>query len=65
MFMGEAARFTILGSGFGLYGYLPALLDLGHMVTLPTRYQAVVAGRPELSRFMSRVAEAGRRHRGA
>jgi predicted dehydrogenase len=54
-FMGEAARFTILGSGFGLYGYLPALLELGHRVALPIRYQSVVGGRQELSQFMPRV----------
>jgi hypothetical protein len=23
--------FTILGSGFGLYGYLPALLEIGNL----------------------------------
>jgi predicted dehydrogenase len=53
--MGEAARFTILGSGFGLYGYLPALLELGHRVALPIRYQSVVSGRAELSQFVPRV----------
>lgn len=54
-FMDEAARFTILGSGFGLYGYLPALFELGHRVALPIRYQPVVGGRQDLSQFMSRV----------
>ncbi|MBU6463642.1 MAG: hypothetical protein KGK01_14985 [Bradyrhizobium sp.] len=53
--MGEAARFTVLGSGFGLYGYLPALLELGQRVTLPMRYQSVLAIRPELSKFIPRV----------
>jgi predicted dehydrogenase len=53
--MHEAARFTILGSGFGLYGYLPALLDLGHRVALPTRYRSVIGARSELSQFMPRV----------
>jgi predicted dehydrogenase len=53
--MDEAARFTIFGSGFGLYGYLPALLELGHRVALPIRYQSVVGGRRELSRFVPQV----------
>jgi predicted dehydrogenase len=44
-------RFTILGSGFGLYGYLPALLGLGHKVALPERYRPVVDARQELSQF--------------
>lgn len=53
--MHEAARFTILGSGFGLYGYLPALLGLGKSVVLPKRYQPVVGGRSELSQFTASV----------
>jgi predicted dehydrogenase len=45
-------RFTILGSGFGLYGYLPALLGLGHKIALPERYRSVVGARQELSQFI-------------
>ena len=48
-------RFTILGSGFGLYGYLPALLGLGHKIALPERYRSVVGTRQELSQFVPRV----------
>lgn len=41
--------FTIVGSGFGLYGYLPALVEaFGEPVLLPRAYEARVAGRPEL-----------------
>jgi predicted dehydrogenase len=40
---------AILGSGFGLYGYLPALQGERCRVVLPERYRAVVAGRAELS----------------
>jgi len=40
---------AILGSGFGLYGYLPALRDEQCRVVLPERYRAVVEGRAELS----------------
>jgi predicted dehydrogenase len=53
--MHEAARFTILGSGFGLYGYLPALLNLGRAVALPQRYKPVLGGRSELLQFMPSV----------
>lgn len=48
--------FAILGSGFGLYGYLPALVDVCHQrVVLPERYRGRLAQRPELSRFIGRV----------
>lgn len=42
---------AILGSGFGLYGYLPALQALPCRVVLPERYRAAVEGRAELSGF--------------
>ena len=44
----EPMRFGILGGGFGLYGYLPALLQEGHEVVLPERYRAVLEGRADL-----------------
>ena len=40
---------AILGAGFGLYGYLPALSELPCRVLLPERYRAIVQGRTELS----------------
>lgn len=40
---------AILGAGFGLYGYLPALSELPCRILLPERYRAVVQGRTELS----------------
>lgn len=47
---------AILGSGFGLYGYLPALLEAGaERVALPVRYQAKFSLRPELARFSHAV----------
>ena len=40
---------TILGSGFGLYGYLPALVDVGvEKIILPLRYQEKFTLRSEL-----------------
>ncbi|MBN1396056.1 MAG: hypothetical protein JW959_13620 [Pirellulales bacterium] len=48
--------FAILGSGFGLYGYLPALVDgCGQPVVLPERYRDRFNKRSELARFASNV----------
>ena len=41
--------FAIVGSGFGLYGYLPAVVEaLGEVVLLPAAYRAKVEARHEL-----------------
>jgi predicted dehydrogenase len=48
--------FTIVGSGFGLYGYLPALIEsLGGPVLLPMAYQDKVSARPELARYRDAI----------
>jgi predicted dehydrogenase len=47
--------FTILGSGFGLYGYLPALVELGVSVALPVRYRSTLETRPELTQYLPKV----------
>lgn len=47
--------FAILGSGFGLYGYLPALIELGENVVLPQAYKEKVMARPELYVLASRI----------
>lgn len=48
--------FAILGSGFGLYGYLPALVDgCGQLIVLPERYRSRYQVRSELVRFSSAV----------
>lgn len=47
---------AILGSGFGLYGYLPALVDgCAQRIVLPERYRSRFGGRPELARFANNV----------
>ncbi len=46
---------AILGSGFGLYGYLPAMVQKGHRILLPQRYRAVFESRPELAQFAPKV----------
>jgi predicted dehydrogenase len=47
---------AILGSGFGLYGYLPAFAQArAEDIILPERYRARFATRTELARFAGRV----------
>lgn len=48
-------KVAILGSGFGLYGYLPALIGQGCSVLLPERYRAVIEGRAELAEFAHQI----------
>jgi predicted dehydrogenase len=46
----------ILGGGFGLYGYLPALLARGEReVALPARYRSTLQSRTELAGLCERV----------
>ena len=45
----------ILGSGFGLYGYLPALNGLGERVLLPERYRDKLLGRDDVRHLASDV----------
>ncbi len=45
------SRFAIFGSGFGLYGYLPALVTCGQQIVLPERYKTRYHSRPELTSF--------------
>jgi predicted dehydrogenase len=48
-------KVAILGSGFGLYGYLPALHALSVRVALPQRYRATIERRPELSELAGSI----------
>jgi predicted dehydrogenase len=45
----------ILGSGFGLYGYLPAVLDLGEQVVMPVRYREKLLSRADVRHLDPRV----------
>jgi predicted dehydrogenase len=48
---------AILGAGFGLYGYLPALAGQCHQqVVLPRRYWPAFSARPELARFSPAIS---------
>jgi hypothetical protein len=47
----------ILGSGFGLYGYLPAAIALGFSPILcPVRYQYKIFSRDELKKFNEKIS---------
>jgi len=49
--------FTIIGSGFGLYGYLPALCEgPGDTIILPERYREQVFARPELCDYLTHIS---------
>jgi predicted dehydrogenase len=48
--------YTIIGSGFGLYGYLPAIIEgLGGEVVLPNKYYKFVCSRSELAKYRDKV----------
>jgi hypothetical protein len=46
---------SILGSGFGIYGYLPAACSLGWKVTTLTRYKEKICKRDELSPYLPSI----------
>lgn len=48
--------FTIVGAGFGLYGYLPAIVNASQGgVLLAEQYRQVIESRPELNRYIGRI----------
>jgi len=54
--MANLDRPGILGSGFGLYGYLPALIKSGSKkIYLPSRYKDKLSERQELKHFDSSI----------
>jgi predicted dehydrogenase len=46
---------TILGAGFGLYGYLPAMLLCGEHVVLPLRYRSRLEARDDVQGLAEEV----------
>lgn len=48
-------KVAILGGGFGIYGYLPALAACGATPVLPFRYRETLAGRPDVKAFLNAV----------
>lgn len=50
------AKFAIAGSGFGLYGYLPALItSISNRILLPTAYKEKLLARKELRPYLNNV----------
>lgn len=48
--------FTVIGSGFGIYGYLPALIEEGiSSIILPKKYQGKISARRELTRYLPNI----------
>jgi predicted dehydrogenase len=48
--------FTIVGAGFGLYGYLPAIVGvLQTKVLLSERYRQTIESRPELGQYVGHI----------
>jgi len=48
--------FTIIGAGFGLYGYLPAILNVFQSrILLVEQYRPVIESRPELNQYMGSI----------
>jgi hypothetical protein len=48
-------KIGVLGSGFGVYGYLPAAFSLDWNVATLYRYQESIVSRPELTQFQNRI----------
>lgn len=46
---------AVFGSGFGLYGHLPAVVELGRDVCVPTRYRWAFDARAELATYRPAV----------
>lgn len=48
-------KFGILGGGFGIYGYLPAVHELGFEILLLSRYKETVVRRVELREYLPKI----------
>ena len=49
-------NYLILGSGFGLYGYLPAVLKKkSNIVYLEKKYEKIISARKELAIYKNKV----------
>ena len=48
-------KIGILGSGFGLYGYLPAIIQNGHLPVTLEKYRSVIMQRSDLRQFIDQI----------
>jgi hypothetical protein len=49
-------NFTIIGGGFGVYGYLPVLITKAERLLLPIKYRKIILARKELNKFDRRIS---------
>ena len=48
--------FTVIGNGFGLYGYLPAIIEeTGDDIVMPTTVMDIILKRGELKKYYSKI----------
>lgn len=47
--------FTVVGKGFGVYGYVPALLELEQEVILPIDYKSIFESRSDIYPYISKI----------
>ena len=45
----------IIGSGFGLYGYLPSIIDFSKKIYLSIKYKKKVENRKDLKKYLNRI----------
>ena len=50
---------ALIGGGFGLYGYLPALVENGHNVITKEKYRSEIYSRTELGDYLDHVSFKG------
>ena len=45
----------IIGSGFGLYGYLPSINDFSKKIYLSIEYKKKIENRKDLKKYLNRI----------
>lgn len=50
---------AVFGSGFGIYGHLPAIVESGHAVAVPSRYRDQIETRVELRKYREAITFCG------
>jgi len=52
----DSKAFTIIGGGFGLYGYLPLILNVSkNLIIIPSRYKKKFDSRSELRKYKDKI----------
>ena len=45
--------YTIIGKGFGLYGYLPAVIQNKSRLILPIEYKSTIENRDDIRKYLN------------